>query len=153
MAMETAIMKPPNVSLHIKVLYACVIVLLIILSCSLWISFSEIQRLRNDVDRLLSKQDSVEFTLNVTDNDIEEDAVRKRHRRAAYGGLRTLRDLQRARERAGFTDTDKPKKEKPYFVSQAAPQDFVWMPAYSRVPVSKAFQLLLNVQFLQSIVP
>ncbi|XP_064619267.1 gliomedin-like isoform X3 [Lineus longissimus] len=134
MSAETAMMKPPNVSLHIKVLYACVIVLLIILSCSLWISFSEIQRLRNDVDRLLNAQDAVEFKLNVTENDRGQDARKTRHRRATYGrGIRTLRDLQRAQASSEFEDT-KPKKEKPYFVSRTEPSDFVWMPAYSRVP-------------------
>ncbi|CAH1796996.1 unnamed protein product [Owenia fusiformis] len=114
--------------LHIRILYGCILTLSLSTFCALWICFSEIHNLKLRCDFLRQKNDNFAefinvdstqptFTQTATHNedegmfDVNDQTVRQRNKRSIQ-----LKDLMEE----GSGDDD---------------QQWVWMSAYSRIPI------------------
>lgn len=160
-----ATVKDPALWWHVKILYSCLLFITAGTTCGLWLCFTEVYNLRRDFDHeILHSDRAVEFgnlgqhvyaeednnshaqgwsegdrRIREEDGDMEEDDDSESSR--VGGQIGDSEDqLIRVKRRAGRR---RKLKEGPTFLNSrhwgkegsGAPEDWVWLTSYSRIPV------------------
>lgn len=125
--MAASVNKAKDV-LHIKLLYSLIVLLLVAFAAGFFWSYKEIQRLRNEIERKLVRQEMVDFRVY---NNSHPAAFRDTQLKADVENRTFLPNSDDE-----FESVRRRIKRQTSSRDDSGTDDWVWLSSYSRIPVS-----------------
>lgn len=121
-----------KVRIHIKTLYCLTLLLLVLVISGVWLIFSQIERIRTDLNGKVARNELVEFkTFERHKEDVDT---------SVYQTMGNSFD-----NRLSTKSTTGSRRRRETWEGSGAPDDWVWLSSFSRIPVSVSLSGMIGL--------